>query len=219
MCATGALIEIPPSAAVRHRAIASSTLTCFQRIHWRFRSTKAAPAVRMESAISSAGGVTGAPPPPIVTHTYIKTAWQSLLRSLMRSVRRRAATSKRACHEHRRKRNRLLYADPAELTKVELMSKMNKLSLRSSATKANSRSSKMISPILLPEKSNSRLNIQLFQGPTLTCAVALILFRERPHSHRVTTSSARCASTVTAAQNSKSAIALPVFQNTMARQS
>src|SRR5260221_7835305 len=31
-----------------------------------------------------------------VTHTYIKTAWQSLLRSLMRSVRRRAATSKRA---------------------------------------------------------------------------------------------------------------------------
>src|SRR5258708_37984509 len=33
---------------------------------------------------------------PIVTHTYIKTAWQSLLRSLMRSVRRRAATSKRA---------------------------------------------------------------------------------------------------------------------------
>ena len=28
-------------------------------------------------------------------HTYIKTAWQSLLRSLMRSVRRRAATSKR----------------------------------------------------------------------------------------------------------------------------
>jgi Isochorismatase family len=32
-----------------------------------------------------------------VIHTYIKTAWQSLLRSLMRSVRRRAATSKRAC--------------------------------------------------------------------------------------------------------------------------
>jgi hypothetical protein len=30
---------------------------------------------------------------PIVTHTYIKTAGQSLLRSLMRSVRRRAATS------------------------------------------------------------------------------------------------------------------------------
>ena len=29
----------------------------------------------------------------------------------------------------------------------------------------------MISPILLPEKSNSRLNIQLLQGPTLTCAV------------------------------------------------
>ena len=28
-----------------------------------------------------------------VTHTYIKTAWQSLLRSLMRSVRRRVATS------------------------------------------------------------------------------------------------------------------------------
>ena len=30
------------------------------------------------------------------------------------------------------------------------------------------------------------MNIQLFQGPTLTCAVALILFRERPHLHRVT---------------------------------
>ena len=31
----------------------------------------------------------------IVTHTYIKTAWQSLFRSLMRSVCRRAVMSKR----------------------------------------------------------------------------------------------------------------------------
>ena len=29
---------------------------------------------------------------PIVTHTYIKTVWQSLLRSLTRSVLRRAAS-------------------------------------------------------------------------------------------------------------------------------
>src|SRR6266404_3489907 len=62
--------KCPPSAAVRHRAIASSTLTCFQPIHWRFRSTKAAPAVRMRSAISSAGGVTGAPPPQRDPHLY-----------------------------------------------------------------------------------------------------------------------------------------------------
>src|SRR5258708_13781820 len=62
--------KCPPSAAVRHRAIASSTLTCFQRIHWRFRSTKAAQAVRMRSAISSAGGVTGAPPPQREPHVY-----------------------------------------------------------------------------------------------------------------------------------------------------
>jgi len=34
---------------------------------------EAAPAVRMRSAISSAGGVTGAPPPQR-DHTYIKTA-------------------------------------------------------------------------------------------------------------------------------------------------
>ncbi len=40
----------PPSAAVRHRAMASSTLMCFQLIHWRFRSRKAAPAVRMRPA-------------------------------------------------------------------------------------------------------------------------------------------------------------------------
>src|SRR6266478_5125536 len=86
----------PPSAAVRHRAIASSTLTCFQRIHWRFRSTKAVPAVRMRSAISSAGGVTGAPPPQRDPHLY-QNRWAITLRSLMRSVRRRPATSKRAC--------------------------------------------------------------------------------------------------------------------------
>src|SRR5437016_3732221 len=32
----------PPSAAVRHRAMASNTLTCFQLSQWRFRSRKAA---------------------------------------------------------------------------------------------------------------------------------------------------------------------------------
>ena len=31
----------PPSAAVRQRAMASSTLTCFQRSQWRFRSMNA----------------------------------------------------------------------------------------------------------------------------------------------------------------------------------
>jgi len=35
--------------------MASSTLTCFQRIHWRFRSMKAAPAARMISATSRGG--------------------------------------------------------------------------------------------------------------------------------------------------------------------
>src|SRR6266446_4026861 len=33
--------------------MANSTLTCCQRIHWRFRSIKAAPALRMRSADSS----------------------------------------------------------------------------------------------------------------------------------------------------------------------
>src|SRR5215469_6367880 len=45
----------PPSAAVRHRAMASITLTWLQRIHGRFRSMKAAPAARMRSATSSGG--------------------------------------------------------------------------------------------------------------------------------------------------------------------
>src|SRR5260221_4592710 len=64
--------KCPPSAAVRHRAIASSTLTCFQRIHWRFCSAKTAPAVRMRSAISSAGGGTGGPPPQTDPPLYSK---------------------------------------------------------------------------------------------------------------------------------------------------
>src|SRR5215469_954969 len=71
----------PPSAAVRQRTMASNTLMCFQRIHWRFRSMKAAPAMRMRSAISSAGGVTGGTSFSNVTHIYIKTAGRSLLRS------------------------------------------------------------------------------------------------------------------------------------------
>ena len=44
-----------PKAAVRHRAMARITLTCFQRIHWRFRSMNASPAMRMRSATSSGG--------------------------------------------------------------------------------------------------------------------------------------------------------------------
>jgi len=36
----------PPSMAVRQRAMASRTLTCVQRIHWRLRSMKALPAAR-----------------------------------------------------------------------------------------------------------------------------------------------------------------------------
>jgi len=99
------------------------------------------------------------------------------------------------------------------------MSKMNKVVITEFGDESKLAVVEDDLPILLPEKFNSRLNIQLFQGPTLTCAVALILFRERPHSHRVTASSARCASTVKAAQNSKSAIALRVFQNAMAKQS
>jgi hypothetical protein len=37
------------------------------------------------------------------------------------------STEKPPCDEQRRKRNRLLCTDPAELTKAELMSKMNKV--------------------------------------------------------------------------------------------
>jgi hypothetical protein len=37
----------PPSMAVRHRAMASSTLTCFQVIHLRLPSMNASPAARI----------------------------------------------------------------------------------------------------------------------------------------------------------------------------
>src|SRR5215471_16798126 len=43
--------------------MANSTLTCFQRIHWRFRSMKAAPTLRTRPAISSSARVTEEPPP------------------------------------------------------------------------------------------------------------------------------------------------------------
>src|SRR5580704_17208533 len=73
--------------------MARSTLTCLQRIHWRFRSMKAAPDVRMRSAISSAGEVTGAPPPQRDPHLYqIRLAITAPL--VKRSVRRRVATFK-----------------------------------------------------------------------------------------------------------------------------
>src|SRR5215469_8257902 len=45
----------PPSAAVRHWAIARSTLTCFQVIHLRFRSMNVPPAARTRSATSNRG--------------------------------------------------------------------------------------------------------------------------------------------------------------------
>jgi hypothetical protein len=40
---------------VRHRAMASSTFTCFQRIHLRLHSMKASPAARTRSPTSSGG--------------------------------------------------------------------------------------------------------------------------------------------------------------------
>src|SRR2546427_1173920 len=55
MSATGALIDVEPSAAVRQRAIATRTLIWVQRIHWRLRSMKAVPAVRIRSATSRGG--------------------------------------------------------------------------------------------------------------------------------------------------------------------
>jgi hypothetical protein len=48
----------PPSAAVRHRAMASSALACFQVIHLRLRSMNAFPAARTRSATSSGGRLT-----------------------------------------------------------------------------------------------------------------------------------------------------------------
>ena len=46
----------PPSMAVRHRAMASSTLTCFQLIHLRLRSMNASPAARTRSATFEGAG-------------------------------------------------------------------------------------------------------------------------------------------------------------------
>jgi hypothetical protein len=43
------------SAAVRQRAMARGTLTCFQRIHRRLRSMKPSPAARTRSATSNTG--------------------------------------------------------------------------------------------------------------------------------------------------------------------
>jgi hypothetical protein len=45
----------PPSAAVRQRAMASSTFRCCQLIHLRLRCTNACPAQRTMSAISRRG--------------------------------------------------------------------------------------------------------------------------------------------------------------------
>src|SRR5260370_18631198 len=45
----------PPSMAVRHRAMASRTLTCCQVIHLRLRSMNASPTARTRSATSRGG--------------------------------------------------------------------------------------------------------------------------------------------------------------------
>ena len=55
MPAAGAFIGMTAGAAVRHLAMANSTLTCFQPSHWPFRSMKASPAARMISATSRGG--------------------------------------------------------------------------------------------------------------------------------------------------------------------
>jgi len=67
MCAAGALIEMP---AERSRTTPRNSQQHFDMLPTDPLATKAAPAVRMRSAISSAGGVTGAPPPQRDPHLY-----------------------------------------------------------------------------------------------------------------------------------------------------
>src|SRR6266404_3435553 len=96
MCAAGALIEM---SAERSRTTARNGQQYFDIL-----PTDPLAVSLDEGSSSNADEIGnlerrrghGSTSSPIVTQTYIKTAWQSLLRSLMRSVRRRAATSKRA---------------------------------------------------------------------------------------------------------------------------
>ena len=95
MCAAGALIKMP--------AERSGTTPRNGQQHFDMLPTDPLAVSLDEGSSSSADEIgnlerrrgQGSTSSPIVTHTYIKTAWQSLLRSLTRSVRRRAATSKR----------------------------------------------------------------------------------------------------------------------------
>ena len=93
MCAAGALIEMS--------AECSRTTSRNGQQHFDMLPTDPL-AVSLDEGTSSSADEIGnlerrrghwSTSSPIVTHTYIKTAWQSLLRSLMRSVCRRAATS------------------------------------------------------------------------------------------------------------------------------
>ena len=93
MCTAGALIEMP---AERGRTTPRNGQQHFDML------PTDPPVVSLDEGSSSSADEIGnlerwrghsSTSSPIVTHTYIKTAWQSLLRSLMRSVRRRAATS------------------------------------------------------------------------------------------------------------------------------
>ena len=93
MCAASALIEM---SAERSRAT-----PCNGQQHFDMLPTDPL-AVSLDEGSSSSADEIGnlerrrghwSTSSPIVPHTYIKTARQSLLRSLMRSVCRRAATS------------------------------------------------------------------------------------------------------------------------------
>ena len=50
--------------------ILTGIFACFQQIHWRFRSTKAAPAVRMRSAIRAPAGSLEHLLPIVTTRLY-----------------------------------------------------------------------------------------------------------------------------------------------------
>jgi hypothetical protein len=92
MCAASALIEMP---AERGRTTPRNGQQHFDML------PADPPAVSLDEGSSSSADEIGnlerwrghrSTSSPIVTPIHFKTAWQSLLRSLMRSVRRRAAT-------------------------------------------------------------------------------------------------------------------------------
>ena len=105
------------------------------------------------------------------------------------------------------------------MTKAELMSKMNKVVI----TEFGDESKLAVVEDDLPDPAAGEVQLSveysIVSGSDVNMRRGTYPFQRKAHSHRVTASSARCASTVKAAQNSKSANALRVFQNTMARQS